>query len=117
MAWLKDLLARIATSKTLIFNVATLAALILNYLSGIVPPEWQTAISAAIAVVNIVLRFVTTDPVIPPNKSPEAERRLWQEDLLEGIANDDIPIPEAEALAKAIQERELADAKKEAAAP
>ena len=56
-------------SKTVIFNVLTLAAGVIAYFAGseIVAENWETVIPVLVAIqgaVNIALRFVTTKPII-----------------------------------------------------
>ncbi len=56
-------------SKTIIFNVLTLVAGVIAYFVGseVIVENWEAAIPVLIAVqgaVNIVLRFVTTKPIV-----------------------------------------------------
>ena len=55
-------------SKTIIFNVLTLAAGVIAYFAGseIVTENWEAAVPVLLAIqgaVNICLRFVTTKPI------------------------------------------------------
>ena len=56
-------------SKTVIFNVLTLAAGVIAYFAGsdIIAENWEAAVPVLIAIqgaVNICLRFVTTKPIV-----------------------------------------------------
>jgi len=53
------------TSKTFWFNVlAAIVALatVFGY-KGELPAEWETYVTMAVVIINIVLRFITKDPV------------------------------------------------------
>ncbi len=50
-------------SRTLWVNGLTAAVTILTWAGGIVPPEWQPAVTLGLAAVNFALRFITTQPV------------------------------------------------------
>ena len=59
-------------SRTIWLNVLTLVVLILGVLmadtSGIVKPEWLGYIGLANAILNVVLRFLTEQPVTMSGK-------------------------------------------------
>lgn len=50
-------------SKTIIINVLTAVATIGAQLADVLPPEWSAKILSALAVVNIVLRVITSEPI------------------------------------------------------
>ena len=50
-------------SKTLWINGLTLVVTILTWATGIVPPEYQPAVTIGLAVANFVLRFLTDSPI------------------------------------------------------
>lgn len=53
-------------SRTLWLNGLTLLVTVLTWATGVVPPEWQPAVTIGLAAVNFVLRFITTDPIVNP---------------------------------------------------
>lgn len=64
------------TSKTFWFNVLTFAAFIftLPEVSVLVPEHWWKYILAANAIINVILRFLTSQPIVnPPPSGPLAE--------------------------------------------
>lgn len=50
-------------SKTVWINALTTAVAIFDYVSPIVPPAYQPALLALVGVINVGLRFVTTQPI------------------------------------------------------
>lgn len=53
----------IFASKTFWFNALTGAADVIGHASGFIPPQYQPYIMGASALINIGLRFVTSQPV------------------------------------------------------
>ncbi len=53
----------IFSSRTFWFNLLTGAADLIGHAAGIIPPQYQPYIAAASALINIGLRWVTTQPV------------------------------------------------------
>lgn len=51
-------------SKTLWINGLTLAATVLTWATGIVPPEYQPVVTIGLAAVNFALRFLTSQPIV-----------------------------------------------------
>ena len=51
-------------SKTVVFNVAAAFAAAWNVLTGYLPAEWVSAAAPTIALINIYLRFKTTEPIV-----------------------------------------------------
>ena len=56
-------------SKTIWVNVLTAVGTIGAQLADALPPEWATKILSALAVVNLVLRVITTEPIRMGNKA------------------------------------------------
>lgn len=121
MPWLKSLLANILKSKTLWINGLGVLVQLLTYATGITPPSWQPWLVVALAIINIMLRFVTDSPIVPgPTPTPDVpapklpDALLWLLDILKAIANKQGPPAELKALAVKIVEGELATAEAEA---
>ena len=58
-------------SKTLWFNVLTLAVLVIGVLvsqEGLVPEGWLKWLGAVAAVINVILRFITNQPLTLASK-------------------------------------------------
>lgn len=64
------------TSKTFWFNALTLIVFVftLPEVAAIVPENWWKYILAGNAVINVILRFLTSQPIVnPPPSGPMAE--------------------------------------------
>lgn len=50
-------------SKTVFVNMLTAVAATMAQMADVLPPEWASKIITILAVVNLVLRIVTTEPI------------------------------------------------------
>lgn len=50
-------------SKTVFVNALTAIATVMAQMADVLPPEWAPKIVTALAVVNLILRVVTTQPI------------------------------------------------------
>jgi len=50
-------------SKTILVNTLTAVATLMAQTADVLPPQWSAKIVTALAVVNLVLRVITTQPV------------------------------------------------------
>lgn len=126
MAWLQALLAGAFKSRTIWVNVLALTVQVLGHASGVLPPEWAPYITAALAVLNLVLRFLTTTPLVPgptptpdpnvptPDPSPAEPLLDLVRKVIEAIIAKKLPATEAKPLllakvAAAVDEAETFD--------
>ena len=101
-----QILANILKSKTLWFNLLSFAVTVAGTLSGTLPPQFAPYVAAFIAIGNVVLRFLTTTPILPgptpdpaPSPSPATPLLDWLRDLIDSLIKKEVPVAESKSLA------------------
>ena len=118
MASILALLKGAFKSRTVWVNVLALAVQLLGHISGVVPPELAPYLTTALAVLNLILRALTTTPLVP-GPTPDVPATdfpilVWLRDALIALANKEIKAPvELKAMIVAGVAKELDDAEKQ----
>lgn len=65
-----------AVSKTVWANLIGVVLSVLQYAGYLFPPEWNAVLPAVIAILNIILRFLTGQPIVLDTPGTEREVRM-----------------------------------------